>query len=125
MKAVATPYVKHVGFEDVAGLPVSSVHEFKKAADGQMEHHTDGKLRATIPPESFQDYFNLWPAAGPVMDYIKSGAKTIGGTILKAAEAGLIGGGTGKLVAAAVAGAIDEATSKPAKKKSKAKKKQN
>lgn len=42
-------------------------HEFTAGAHGQLEHYTDGVLRATVPPEGWQDYARDWPQAEPLM----------------------------------------------------------
>jgi len=44
-------------------MPIMAMQEFKKAADGQLEHWIDGRLRATIPPEAWDDYAEMWPNA--------------------------------------------------------------
>jgi hypothetical protein len=41
--------------------PTLAVHHFEARADGQMEHHIDGRLRAIVPPEGLADYARYWP----------------------------------------------------------------
>ena len=53
---------------DGAGQPgqgaiIFARHEFRAGADGQLEHYTDGILRAQVPPEGWPDYANDWPGA--------------------------------------------------------------
>lgn len=47
------------------------MHEFKASKDGQLQHFTDDQLRATIPPEGWDDYAAKWPAAQGVIDQLR------------------------------------------------------
>lgn len=56
------------GFDQSAGIPLLAIHTFEEAADGQLNHLIDGRLRATVPPEGWADYVRQWPEAGDIVD---------------------------------------------------------
>lgn len=58
--------VKHRGF-DVGFPPVIVDHLFKSSPHGELEHHTDGRLRATVPPEGFEAYAEAYPPCRAVI----------------------------------------------------------
>lgn len=72
-----TPYVKAIVPEDRGGIITLHVQEFMKGADSSLLHVTDGNLRASVPSEGWTDYAELWPAAKPVIAYLRSGGKTL------------------------------------------------
>lgn len=45
-----------------AAATVFAVHTFEVTAAGLL-HYTDGLLRATVPPEGWDDYAERWTAA--------------------------------------------------------------
>lgn len=47
------------------------------AADGHLEHYTEGRLRATVPPEGWDRYVQEWPACAPVVDELKRAPKVV------------------------------------------------
>lgn len=49
----------------------TAMHEFKESKDGQLQHFTDDQLRATIPPEGWDEYVSKWPAAAGVVDALR------------------------------------------------------
>lgn len=49
------------------GVPRMCVSRFVAADDGRMEHYTDDRLRATVPPEGFDAYAAAWPACAPIV----------------------------------------------------------
>lgn len=51
-----------------AGGLAFCTHTFRASPDGQLEHLTDGKLRATVPPEGWKGYLEHWPEAQSVID---------------------------------------------------------
>lgn len=52
-------------------VPEFVVSEFV-AHDGQLEHYTEGRLRAVVPPEGFDRYEQEWPACKPVVDELRA-----------------------------------------------------
>lgn len=63
-------FVKH--FDRSARLPYWVESEFDGSSDGQLLHIVDGKLRATIPPEGWDDYLKTWPEAQGVVDQLRA-----------------------------------------------------
>lgn len=47
------------------------MHTFEATKDGQLQHTTDGQLRAIVPPEGWADYCEAWPDAQPIVDGLK------------------------------------------------------
>ena len=59
------------GFEKVTGRPPLLVwHTFEATADGQLSHLIDGTLRATIPPEGWEDYCAKYPEAQDIVNHL-------------------------------------------------------
>lgn len=56
------------GFDMIAGRALMVMHTFRVAADGQLEHLTDGILRATVPPEGWEGYCAQYPEAQDIID---------------------------------------------------------
>lgn len=52
------------------------MHRFDATEDGQLAHYTDEALRATVPPEGWDDYARAWPAAQPVIDQLRAAARS-------------------------------------------------
>ncbi len=48
------------------------MHTFEKAPDGSIAHFTDGVLRATVPPESWDDYAKAWPECQALIDQLRT-----------------------------------------------------
>jgi len=57
-----------IGFDKTNTFPIMVKNMFRPSADGQLEHWMDDKLRATVPPESWDAYCKEWPAAREVCD---------------------------------------------------------
>ena len=57
-----------IGFDKTNTFPIMVKHTVRPAADGQLEHWMDDKLRATVPPESWDDYCKEWPVCREVAD---------------------------------------------------------
>ena len=53
------------------GLPLMCVSEFVATDDGQLEHYTDGRLRATVPPEGWDSYAAEWPDCAAVVGELR------------------------------------------------------
>ena len=51
------------GFDVSGGRPLMTMHSFFVNQSGELIHLTDGYLRATIPPESWDLYAERWPLA--------------------------------------------------------------
>ena len=52
-------------------VPLMCVSEFIANDDGCLEHWTDGRLRATVPPEGFDAYVAHWPEAADVVGELR------------------------------------------------------
>jgi len=57
-----------IGFDKTNTFPIMVKNMFRASSDGQLEHWMDDKLRATVPPESWDAYCKEWPAARDVCD---------------------------------------------------------
>lgn len=57
-----------IGFDKTNTFPLIVKHFVRPAADGQLEHWMDDKLRATVPPESWDAYCKEWPVCRDVCD---------------------------------------------------------
>lgn len=57
-----------IGFDKTNTYPIMVKHRVVPAADGQLEHWMDDKLRAIVPPESWDDYCKEWPVCREVCD---------------------------------------------------------
>ena len=51
-----------------------SPHRFEATRHGQLAHYTDDQLRATVPPEGWDDYLAAWPEAQPIVDRLRKPA---------------------------------------------------
>jgi hypothetical protein len=60
-----------IGFDKTNTFPIMVKHHIVPAADGQLEHWMDDKLRATVPPESWDDYCKEWPVCRDVVDSMR------------------------------------------------------
>lgn len=56
------------GFDKSGGLPLLALHTFEVSADKQLVHLIDGNLRATVPPEGWEDYCKQYPDAQDIVD---------------------------------------------------------
>lgn len=56
------------GFDTVGNRPLMVMHTFSISPDGQLQHFTDGTLRATVPPEGWADYCRQYPDAQDIVD---------------------------------------------------------
>lgn len=63
--------IDRIGFDTTGFLPIVALHTFQ-AHDGMLEHSIDGRLRATVPAEGFDDYARTWPDAAPVIEHIRA-----------------------------------------------------
>ena len=57
-----------IGFDKTNTFPIMVKHFVRPAADGQLEHWMDDKLRAIVPPESWDAYCKEWPVCREVAD---------------------------------------------------------
>lgn len=58
-----------VGFErSPNGLPVACYHTFDVSGDKQLLHFINDTLRATVPPEGWEDYCKQYPEAQDIID---------------------------------------------------------
>lgn len=47
-------------------------HRFFETADHQLGHEQDGRLRAIVPPEGWEDYAYFWPDCQPLVDALST-----------------------------------------------------
>jgi hypothetical protein len=47
-------------------------HRFSASADGQLQHFVESELRATVPPEGWDDYLKYWPSAIDVVRQLRA-----------------------------------------------------
>lgn len=60
-----------VGFERSSnGLPVACYHSFDVSGDKQLLHYINDTLRATVPPEGWEEYCKQYPEAQDVVDQL-------------------------------------------------------
>lgn len=52
-------------------VPIMCQSTFIAGDDGQLEHYTDGRLRAVVPPEGFDEYVALWPDAAVIVGELR------------------------------------------------------
>lgn len=123
--ALAVPFLKFPKAEIRNNLISHHVQEFIKLDDGCIAHMTDGILRATVPPEAFEEYAQAWPEIIGVVNYIRSGKKTLKSGIDSSNAVQFLGAVGGALQSAAAAAekisgvpttAIDRPPTKKAKK---------
>ncbi len=57
-----------IGFDKTNTFPIMVKHFVRPASDGQLEHWMDDKLRAIVPPESWDAYCKEWPVCRDVCD---------------------------------------------------------
>ena len=57
-----------IGFDKTNTFPIMVKHHIVPASDGQLEHWMDDKLRAIVPPESWDAYCKEWPVCRDVCD---------------------------------------------------------
>jgi len=60
-----------IGFDKTNTFPIMVKHHIVAGSDGQLEHWMDDKLRATVPPESWDDYCKEWPVCREVVDSMR------------------------------------------------------
>lgn len=60
-----------IGFDKTNTFPIMVKHTVRPAADGQLEHWMDDKLRAIVPPESWDAYCKEWPVCRDVVDSMR------------------------------------------------------
>jgi hypothetical protein len=64
--------VKTIGAN--AAYPLNlATHLFDGNDKGELVHSIDGELRATVPPEGWDDYVKYWPAAIDVVRQLRAG----------------------------------------------------
>lgn len=57
-----------IGFDKTNTFPIIVKHHVVAGTDGQLEHYIDDKLRAVVPPESWDAYCKEWPVCRDVCD---------------------------------------------------------
>jgi hypothetical protein len=57
------------------GFPLNLAnHRFSANEKGELTHFVEGELRATIPPEGWDDYVKYWPASIDVVRQLRAKA---------------------------------------------------
>jgi hypothetical protein len=60
-------------FAVIPGMPVLLCHTvFDVNAAGELVHYSDGKLRATVPPEGWDDYARAWPGCAELVAELRA-----------------------------------------------------
>ena len=60
-----------IGFERSSnGLPVACYHTFDVSGDKQLVHYINDTLRATVPPEGWDEYCKTYPEARDIVDQL-------------------------------------------------------
>jgi len=98
------------------GFPLNLAnHRFSASPKGELVHYVEGELRATVPPEGFDDYVKYWPASIDVVKQLRAqaAANAANATLSRAAkiDAVMPAGTDPKVVAAIKAAAGVEAVS--------------
>jgi hypothetical protein len=98
------------------GFPLTlNNHRFSTNNKGELVHFVEGEIRATVPPEGWDDYVKYWPAAIDVVKQLRTqaAANAANATLSRAAkiDAVMPAGTDPKVVAAIKAAAGVEAVS--------------
>jgi hypothetical protein len=92
------------------GFPLALAnHRFSSSADGQLTHYVDGDLRATVPPEGWDDYVKYWPASIDVVKQLRAQASAASANAKLSTSARIdaaMPAGTDPKVAAAIKAAL-------------------
>lgn len=56
-----------MGFDKSGGIAMMALHCFSILNNGNLLHEIDGKIRAEVPPEGFEDYAEQWPECKDVI----------------------------------------------------------
>jgi MinD superfamily P-loop ATPase len=96
------------------GFPLNLAnHRFSANNKGELVHYVEGEIRATVPPEGWDDYVKYWPSAIDVVKQLRTQAATnaASATLSRAAkiDAVMPAGTDPKVVAAIKAAAGVEA----------------
>jgi hypothetical protein len=67
-----TTSVKVAHFDVTNSPPIIVTSVFERNSDGQLLHIMDDKVRAIVPPESWEDYLKTWPEARPVVEALRT-----------------------------------------------------
>lgn len=68
----------------VMPTPELATHHFYETADHQLAHAIDGVLRATVPPEGWDEYSLQWPACAPFVEQLRKPAGRLPAPVLAA-----------------------------------------
>lgn len=67
-----TTSIKVAHFDLTNSPPLIVVSIFERNSDGQLLHIMDDKMRAIVPPESWDEYLKSWPEAAPVVEALRT-----------------------------------------------------
>ena len=67
-----TTSIKVAHFDVTNSPPLIVVSIFERNSDGQLLHIMDDKMRAIVPPESWDEYLKQWPEARPVVEALRT-----------------------------------------------------
>jgi len=67
-----TTSVKVAHFDATSFPPIIVTSVFERTSDGQLLHIMDDKMRAIVPPESWDDYLKDWPQAQAVVESLRT-----------------------------------------------------
>lgn len=67
-----TTSVKVAHFDVTNSPPIIVTSIFERNSDGQLLHIMDDKMRAIVPPESWDDYLKAWPEAAAVVEALRT-----------------------------------------------------
>ena len=67
-----TTSVKVAHFDVTNSPPILVVSIFERNPDGQLLHIMDDKMRAIVPPESWDEYLKQWPEAASVVEALRT-----------------------------------------------------
>ena len=60
-------YVSTIKADMAKPFPLLLLHEFRAGDGGELLHHVDGQLRASVPPAGFDDYVLAHPECAPIV----------------------------------------------------------
>jgi len=67
-----TTSIKVAHFDLTNSPPIIVTSVFERNSDGQLLHIMDDKVRAIVPPESWDEYLKAWPEARPVVEALRT-----------------------------------------------------
>jgi len=60
-----------------AGYPLALAHHtFRVGPQGELQHFISDELRATVPPEGWEEYARTWPQVRELVDELRRGKQS-------------------------------------------------